>query len=128
MKDSDKPEFVDIAWKLKSMGYKLYGTSGTCAWLNKHMVPCNEVRNMSGEAPNIVDLLQSGLVDYVFSTSAKGRDPKRDSVRLRRKAVELSIPCITAVDTANALVDCLRSDHDLKNIPLVDIATLYHKN
>nr|MBP8729671.1 hypothetical protein [Faecalibacterium sp.] len=102
-------------------------TSGTCAWLNKHMVPCNEVRNMSGESPNIVDLLQSGLVDYVFSTSAKGRDPKRDSVRLRRKAVELSIPCITAVDTANALVDCLRSDHDLKNIPLVDIATLYHK-
>ena len=128
VKDSDKPEFVDIAWKLKSMGYKLYGTSGTCAWLNKHMVPCNEVRNMSGESPNIVDLLQSGLVDYVFSTSAKGRDPKRDSVRLRRKAVELSIPCITAVDTANALVECLRSEHDLKNIPLVDIATLYHKN
>ena len=127
VKDSDKPEFVDIAWKLKSMGYKLYGTSGTCAWLNKHMVPCNEVRNMSGESPNIVDLLQSGLVDYVFSTSAKGRDPKRDSVRLRRKAVELSIPCITAVDTANALVNCLRSDHSLENIPLVDIATLYHR-
>ena len=41
----------------------------------------------------IRDRLQSGLVDYVFSTSAKGRDPKRDSVRLRRKAVELSIPC-----------------------------------
>ena len=127
VKDSDKPEFVDIAWKLKNMGYKLYGTSGTCAWLNKHMVPCNEVRNMSGESPNIVDLLQSGLVDYVFSTSAKGRDPRRDSVRLRRKAVELSIPCITAVDTANALVDCLRSDHSLENIPLVDISTLYHR-
>ena len=44
------------------------------------------------------------------------------------KAVELSIPCVTAVDTANALVDCLRSDHSMKNIPLVDIATLYHKN
>ena len=44
------------------------------------------------------------------------------------KAVELSIPCITAVDTANALVECLRSEHDLKSIPLVDIATLYHKN
>ena len=44
------------------------------------------------------------------------------------KAVELSIPCITAVDTANALVNCLRSDHSMKDIPLVDIATLYHKN
>ena len=128
VKDTDKPEFVDIAWKLRDMGYKLYGTSGTCAWLNKHMVPCNEVRNISGEGPNIVDLLQSGLVDYVFSTSAKGRDPHRDSVRLRRKAVELSIPCITAVDTANVLVDCLRGEHSMKDIPLVDIATLYHKN
>ncbi|MBS7059863.1 MAG: carbamoyl-phosphate synthase large subunit [Faecalibacterium prausnitzii] len=85
------------------------------------------LKGLIGAAPNIVDLLQSGLVDYVFSTSAKGRDPKRDSVRLRRKAVELSIPCITAVDTANALVNCLRSDHSMKDIPLVDIATLYHK-
>ena len=80
---------------------------------------------MSGESHNIIDLLQSGLVDYVFSTSAKGRDPRRDSVRLRRKAEELSIPCITAVDTATALVNCLSSEHSLKNIPLVDIATLY---
>jgi carbamoyl-phosphate synthase large subunit len=38
--------------------------------------------------------------------------------------VELSIPCITAVDTANALVECLRSEHSLKNVPLVDIAKL----
>ena len=72
VKDSDKPEFVDIAWKLKSMGYKLYGTSGTCAWLNKHMVPCNEVRPMSGESPNIVDLLQSGLVDYCLLYTSHG--------------------------------------------------------
>ena len=40
-------------------------------------------------------------------------------------SVELSIPCITAVDTAASLVDCLRSEHSLANIPLVDIATLY---
>ena len=77
--------------------------------------------------PQAIASLESGLVDYIISTSAKGRDPSRDSVKFRRKATELSIPCITAVDTANALVDCLRSDHDLKNIPLVDIATLYHK-
>src|SRR5699024_12297152 len=109
------------------MGFTLYCPSVTCAWLNKHMVPCNEVLNMSGEAPNIIDLLQSCLVDYVLSTSAKGRDPRRDSVRLRRKAVELSIPCITAVDTANDLVDCRRSEHSLKNVPMVDISPLYKK-
>ena len=25
------------------------------------------------------------------------------------------------------IADCLRSDHSMKDIPLVDIATLYHK-
>ncbi len=125
VKDTDKPEFMEIAWQMRELGYKLYGTAGTCAWLNKHMIPCNLVRPMSEEGPNIMDLLQSGNVDYVFSTSARGRDPQRDSVRLRRKTVELSIPCITAVDTAKSLVQCLRSDHELKKIELVDIATLH---
>ncbi len=125
VKDTDKPEFLEIAWQMRDMGYKLYGTAGTCAWLNKHMVPCNMVRPISDEGPNILDLLQSGNVDYVFSTSARGRDPQRDSVKLRRKTVELSIPCITAVDTAKSLVQCLRSDHEMKKVPLVDIATLH---
>ena len=80
---------------------------------------------MSGEAPNIVDLLQSGLVDYVFSTSAKGRDPKRDSVRLRRKAVDQSIGRIHSRDTGDAQLHSLAAQAD--GIALVDIATLYHK-
>ena len=72
----------------------------------------------------VIDLLESGLVDYVFSTSAHGRDPRRDSVKMRRKAVELSIPCITAIDTAKVLVNALLGDHSMKNIPLVDISKL----
>ena len=76
------------------------------------------------EAKSALQGRGTGLARW-WATSAKGRDPRRDSVRLRRKAVELSIPCITAVDTAASLVDCLRSEHSLANIPLVDIATLY---
>ena len=124
VKDSEKAEWVEVAYKLKQMGYKLYGTSGTCHYFNKEMVACNEVRGMSGERPNVIDLLESGLVDYVFSTSAHGRDPRRDSVKMRRKAVELSIPCITAIDTAKVLVNALLGDHSMKNIPLVDISKL----
>ena len=124
VKDSEKAEWVEVAYKLKQMGYKLYGTSGTCHYFNKEMVACNEVRGMSGERPNVIDLLESGLVDYVFSTSAHGRDPRRDSVKMRRKAVELSIPCITAIDTAKVLVNALLGDHSMKNVPLVDISKL----
>ena len=42
-----------------------------------------------------------------------------------RKATELSIPCITALDTARILVNALRSDHDISGMELVDIATLH---
>ena len=74
---------------------------------------------------NVLDLLESGLVDYIISTSPHGRDPHRDSVKFRRKATELSIPCITALDTARILVNALRSDHDISGMELVDIATLH---
>ena len=40
----------------------------------------------------MLDLLESGLVDYIVSTSPHGRDPHRDSVKFRRKATALSIP------------------------------------
>ena len=43
-------------------------------------------------------LLESGKVDYIISTSTKGRLPSRDSVKIRRKAIERSIPCITSID------------------------------
>ena len=91
------------------------------------MIPCSTVRQMSGERPNVIDLLESGLVDYIITTSPHGRDPHRDSVKFRRKATELSIPCITALDTARVLVDELRGDHDVSKIDLVDISTLHRK-
>ena len=127
VKDSDKAEAADLAWKLHDYGYKIYGTPGTARYLNSQMIPCSTVRQMSGERPNVIDLLESGLVDYIITTSPHGRDPHRDSVKFRRKATELSIPCITALDTARVLVDALRGDHDVSRIKLVDISTLHRK-
>ena len=127
VKDSDKAEAAELAWKLHDYGYKIYGTPGTARYLNSEMVPCSVVRQMSGARPNVIDLLESGLVDYIISTSPHGRDPHRDSVKFRRKATELSIPTITALDTARVLVDALRGDHDISQMELVDIANLHRE-
>ena len=70
---------------------------------------------------NVMTLLESGKVAYVISTSAKGRDPVAESVKLRRLAVERDINCLTSLDTANILADCLASDYTLDNLSLVDI-------
>ena len=125
VKDADKSELTEIAYGFKALGYKLYATSGTAYHLGQNMLACNEVRKLSEPGDNnIMTLLESGKVDYVVSTSAKGRIPSHDGVRIRRKAVELSIPCLTAIDTARVLVNCLKSGKNMDNIALVDLATL----
>ncbi len=73
---------------------------------------------------NTITLLESGKVNYVISTSAKGRNPARDSVKIRRKASLLGIPCLTAIDTANALADSLMSRYTPENTEIVDINNL----
>ncbi len=81
----------------------------------------SEVNKIHESEDNIMALLESGKVDYIISTSTKGRLPSRDSVKIRRKAVERSIPCITSIDTANALADSLKSRYTQKTTELVDI-------
>ena len=53
--------------------------------------------------------------------------PNATSWMSRRKATELSIPTITAMDTARVLVDALRGDHDISQMELVDIANLHRE-
>ena len=60
----------------------------------------------------------------MISTSAKGRLPARDSVKLRRKAVEHGIPCLTSLDTANAMAGVLATHKNSDDIHLVDITKI----
>ncbi len=125
VRDGDKQELIPIAQKFADLGFELYATSGTASCLNKNMIATNSVRKIhEDENNNVLTLLDSGKINYVISTSEKGRTPAKDSVRIRRKAVERSIACLTSLDTANALVDCLASGVTMKDIPLVDITTI----
>ena len=63
----------------------------------------------------------AGKIDYIISTSSKGRIPTQASVQIRRKAVERSIPCLTSIDTAHAIADSLHSKYNVWNTELVDI-------
>ena len=79
---------------------------------------------MKNPDDNIITLLDTGKIAYVISTSAKGRNPDSESVKFRRHAVERDIECLTALDTANALADCLASNFTEENTSLVDITKL----
>ena len=122
VRQSDLPELPALARKFYDLGFKLYATSGNAATIERSgmsVEPVAKVHENYNE--NVMTLLESGKVLYVVSTSAKGRDPVAESVKLRRLAVERDIDCLTAIDTANALADCLASPYSLENASLVDI-------
>ncbi len=121
VRDSDKQEAIRIGERFESLGFDIYATSGTANVLNRHMVATNAIRNVDEPSPNIIDLIESGKIDYVIATSVKGRHPELGSVHIRRTAVERAIPCLTSIDTASALLRCLEGDVKIENCEMVDI-------
>ena len=122
VRDGDKPEIVGIARKYAELGFTLYATAGTARILERSGLQVRAVKKIhESELDNTQTLLESGKVNYIISTSSKGRLPSRDSFRIRRKAVETAIPCLTSVDTANALADSLKSRYTQSSTELVDI-------
>lgn len=104
VKDEDKRELLSIARGFEEMGVELYATSGTCDFLNQGGIACNRVNRVSQSHPNILDMIGSGTVDLVINTPTKGRKQDTDGFRIRRATVEHSVACVTAIDTARALL------------------------
>ncbi len=122
VRNSDKAEIGDIVKKYSDMGFTIYATEGTADVLKSYNIDAAIVKKIhESEHNNTLSLIESGKIQYVISTSAKGRIPSRDSVKIRRKTVERNIPCLTSLDTANALADCLRSRYSQVSTELVDI-------
>ncbi len=125
VRNSDLPELPALARKFANLGFTLYATSGNASTIERSGMSVTHVAKVHEDYHNnVMTLLESGKVAYVISTSSKGRDPVAESVKLRRLAVEHNIDCLTAIDTANALADCLVSTYSLDNVSLVDINAL----
>ena len=122
VRDSDKAEIGDTAKRYAELGFTIYSTTGTAEVIRKYGVDVVVVDKIhQNPANNTITLIESGKLSYVISTSSKGRMPTRDSVKIRRKTVERSIPCLTSIDTANAVANCLKSCYSQENTELINI-------
>jgi carbamoyl-phosphate synthase large subunit len=125
VRDSDKTEIISVAEKFRELGFSLYSTKGTAKMLAAKGFDVKPVSKIL-ECPNdnTATLLDSGKINYIVSTSEKGRNPAADDVKIRRKACARGIPCLTSIDTANALADSLLSGYSEINTELIDINNL----
>ena len=121
VRDSDKPELLPIAEGFAMLGYELYATGNTANYLNRHGIATNAVRKLSDPSPNMMDLVESGKIKMIVNTPTKGRDSERDGFRIRRKAVERSIPCLTSLDTVGAVLRCLKMGKQVGSLDIINL-------
>ena len=121
VRDSDKREIPQTAKMFYDLGFEIYATKGTSKVLAENGIPNEVVDKIHESDKNTLTLIESGKISYVISTSSKGRIPTRDSVKIRRKTVERNIPCLTSIDTANAVASSIRSRYSELSTEIVDI-------
>ena len=123
VRDKDKAEVCEMLKAFKDSQFKFYATPGTRKALLEAGIDAKPVNKLTGESPNIMDMLHSGDVSLIINTPTHGRRPDRDGFKLRRIAVESGTSCLTSLDAAKALMEStfiVPSD----KMSLTDIATL----
>ncbi len=119
--DRDKEEAGELVRAFAELGFRIYATAGTQRHLASIGVDSTPVKKIHEGSPNIVDLIQSGEIHLVLNTLSPERNPEREGARIRRASVELSIPCLTSLDTARALLFALsrrRQAGDHRSLPI----------
>ena len=124
VKDADKGEAIGIAKRYEKLGYTIYATRSTAAALNEAGVKARKVNKISQESPTVMDLILGHKIDLVIDTPTQGRDKSRDGFLIRRNAIETGVYCITAMDTARALVNSMEHVNENGKLEPVDIAAL----
>ncbi len=122
VKDADKGEAIEIGRRFEKLGYTIYATRSTCNALKEAGVHAKKVNKISQESPTVMDLILGHRIDLVIDTPTQGRDKSRDGFLIRRTAIETGVNCITALDTARALVTSLENKQE--QFTLIDVASI----
>ena len=107
--DKDKEEAISLAKRFQSVGYRIMATEGTAKKFEEAGIRTEVVDKIGGKGKTLVDVIQNGDAQVVINTLTKGKQPARDGFRIRRETVENGIPCLTSLDTANALITVIES-------------------
>ncbi|MBI1333562.1 MAG: carbamoyl-phosphate synthase large subunit [Armatimonadetes bacterium] len=107
VRDQDKEQAVDIGRRLNANGLKLVATPGTAAHLQAQGIACEKVNKIQAGSPNLLDLIMEGGLSMMINTASLTETSESEAARIRRACIETGVPCVTAIDTASALVRAL---------------------
>jgi carbamoyl-phosphate synthase large subunit len=107
--DKDKKEALQLAKRFAENGYRLMATSGTASVLASAGLVVEIVSKIGSEGTTLLDIIGHGKAQFIINTLTKGKQPESDGFRIRREAVENGVPCLTSLDTADAILRVIES-------------------
>jgi carbamoyl-phosphate synthase large subunit len=119
VKDSDKPQIIDAARDLVSLGFELVATSGTELALKAAGIPVTAVNKVAEGRPHIVDRIKDGEIALIFNTT-EGLQSLKDSQSIRASALYGRVPYYTTAPASRAAVAAIAAmrRHRLEVRPL----------
>jgi carbamoyl-phosphate synthase large subunit len=108
--DKHKAEACELARRFQEIGFRIWATEGTANYFEEHGVR-TKIGYKIEENPeiNLIDLIQTGKVQYIVNTMTKGKQSERDGFQIRRTSVENGVPCLTSMDTVEAILKVIES-------------------
>ena len=116
VENEDSQEILSLARRFFELGLTLYATTDTAAAIASLGIPVRAV-----ETQEVTPLMESGKLRYIVYTGAVKDGTMGDYIALHRRAMQLGIPCLTSLDTANALAEIIASRFHESSTELVDI-------
>jgi carbamoyl-phosphate synthase large subunit len=115
--ETSKHRFLEPARKLHAMGLRIFATEHTSNFLHENGIPNTRLFKVHEKRePNIRDYIARRKIDFVISIPNPEKRVEFDSdYRLRRLAVDFSIPILTNLQVADLFVQAL-ADHPLESL------------
>lgn len=102
--DQDKAETVPIIKAYAKLGFKILASGETANYLTRNGVELETLDNTEEGLSSPLDLIRAGQIQLIINTPTKGKTPERVGFQVRRAASEYKVPCLTSLDTAQAII------------------------
>jgi carbamoyl-phosphate synthase large subunit len=116
--ESTKVRFLESAQTLRGLGFRLFATEKTAKFLHGQGILCTLLHKVhERRSPNIRDYIAQKRIDFVIAIQDAARKAEFASAyKLRRMAVDFSIPLLTNLQVADLFVQALaaKSVEELK--------------
>ncbi len=99
--ENDRPAVLDVATRLKSLGFKILTTRGTHKFLADNGIESGRVLKIYEGRPNIVDSIKNKEIQLIINTPS-GKMSKHDDSYIRKAAIKYKVPYITTLAAAVA--------------------------